>query len=137
MKFEEEYQDVLQNIEFVLVQSYRQHEEMTDWEAEKAINGLIRTYQAEQRRRKAPNLRLNDLTEEAYDNVRAMCEWRLGRTEPQQDDDKERALTDIPVEPLSLDEIIDCLKRVRKSIQLWHKEGGRRGYFEFVGGFLL
>jgi hypothetical protein len=29
-----------------------------------------------------------------------------------------------------------CLKRIRKSIQLWRREGGRRGYFEVVGQFL-
>jgi hypothetical protein len=137
MKFEEEYRDVLQNIEFVLVQSYRQHEEMTDWEAEQAVNGLMRTYKAEQRKRKAPHLRLNPLAQEVYDDVRAMCEWRLGRIDLQKSEGEKQASIDLPVEPLSLEEIVACLKRIRKSIQMWHKQGGRRGYYDFVSEFLL
>ncbi|HEX6385877.1 MAG TPA: hypothetical protein VF177_14500 [Anaerolineae bacterium] len=131
--FEEEYQDVLQNIEFALVQVYREHDDMTDWEAEQAINGLIRTYTAEERSRSEPNLRLQPLAEEAYDRVVAMCEWRLGRTQLVDESGEE---VDLLIEPVTVSEMVDCLKRVRRSIQMWRKEGGRRGYFEFVGQFL-
>jgi len=132
-KIEEEFQGVLQNLEFVLVQVYRAHEEMTDWEAETAVSSLIRTYNAEVRGRKPPNLRLNPLEQEAYDNVLAMCEVRLGRSNMVSDSGE---TVDIPIEPISVNELLLCLKRIRKSIQMWHKEGGRRGYFEFVGHFL-
>jgi len=131
--FEEQYQDVLQSIEFALVQVYRDHDEMTDWEAEQAINGLIRTYTAEERGRSEPNLRLQPLAEEAYERVMVMCEWRLGRTQLLDDAGKE---VNLPVESITVSEILDCLKRIRRSIQMWRKEGGRRGYFDFVGGFL-
>jgi len=42
----------------------------------------------------------------------------------------------LPVSSITLSEMVDCLKRIRRSIQMWRKEGGRRGYFDFVGGFL-
>ena len=29
-----------------------------------------------------------------------------------------------------------CLKRIRKSVQRWNKEGGRQGYLTFVGRFV-
>ncbi len=32
--------------------------------------------------------------------------------------------------------MIACLKRIRSSIQLWNKEGGRRGYLNFVSQFV-
>lgn len=35
--FEEKYEDVLQNIEFALVQAYGAHPEMTDWDAREAV----------------------------------------------------------------------------------------------------
>lgn len=35
--FEEKYQDVLHNIETALVQSYREQDEMADWEALTAV----------------------------------------------------------------------------------------------------
>jgi hypothetical protein len=37
--------------------------------------------------------------------------------------------------PITLDEMIACLKRVRRSVKRWTKEGGRRGYLDFVDGF--
>lgn len=131
--FEEEYLDVLQNIEFALVQVYRAHDDMTDYEAEQAISALIRTYQAEQRGRKSPNLRLSSLTEEAYEAVLSMCELRLGRAELRTEDDQSSGLG---LEPITVSEMIDCLKRIRRSIQMWNKELGRRGYYDFVSDFL-
>ena len=133
-KLEEEFEDVLQNLELALVQVYRVHDEMTDWEAETAVASLIRTYTAEERGRKPPNLRLKPLEQEAYDNVQAMCELRLGRSQLRDDSGEELGLLG---EPIAVSDLVLCLKRIRKSIQLWRKEGGRRGYFEFVEHFLL
>jgi O6-methylguanine-DNA--protein-cysteine methyltransferase len=39
--FEEKYLDVLQNIEFGIVSVYREHPEMLDWDAFKAVEALI------------------------------------------------------------------------------------------------
>lgn len=133
-KVEEEFEDVLQNLEFALVQVYRAHDEMTDWEAETAVTSLIRTYNAEARRRKAPDLSLKPLEQEAYDNVQAMCEFRLGRSNMVSESDE---ALEISIEPIAVSDLLLCLKRIRKSIQLWRKEGGRRGYFEFVRHFLI
>ena len=132
-KFEEKYLDVLENIEFALVQVYHAHEEMTDWDAREAVNALIRTYKAEMRGRNAPSLRLNEFAQEAYDGVKAMCEWRLGRGEML--DEKGKPM-DLPMTPKTVDEIIRCLNRVLRSIELWQKEGGRRGYFDFASPFV-
>ena len=59
--FEEQYLDVLQNIEFAIGEVYRAHPELTDWNTEKVIEGLIRGYQAEVKGRRAPALKLSDL----------------------------------------------------------------------------
>ena len=40
------------------------------------------------------------------------------------------------VESISLDEIVACLKRVRKSINRWTRTGGRQGYLTFVSQFV-
>jgi hypothetical protein len=132
-KVEEEFEGVLQNLEFGLVQAYQMNDEMTDWEAETAVSSLIRTYTAESRKRKPPNLNLKPLEQDVYDLVEAMSEFHLGRSDMV--DDSGNAI-DIPVSPITIRDLILCLKRIRKSIQLWHKRGGRRGYFEFVGQFL-
>ena len=132
-KFDEKYTDVLQNIEFALMQTYRAHKEMTDWEARDAVKGLIRMYQAEARGRAVPALRLNSLAQEAYDNVKAMADGWLGRS--QMSVPQGQSL-DVPVTPKTVEEIIACLKTILSSIELWQKERGRRGYFEFVSQFV-
>lgn len=133
-KFEERYEDVLQNLEFGIVQVYRGHPEMTDWEALAAIEALLRTYRAEAKGRQATPPSLNPLAGEVYGSVETMCEWRLGREKPFSDEEGEPM--EFPVEPITLDELITCLKRIRKSINRWSREGGRQGYLTFVSQFV-
>ncbi len=52
-KFEEQYRDVLQNIEFALVPVYREHPKMTDYGALYVVEPLIDTYNAEMQRRRS------------------------------------------------------------------------------------
>jgi len=63
-----------------------------------------------------------------YDRIREMCQWRLGRTEITLSDE----FTRLKPEPISVDEIMDCLKRIGKSVDLWNKQGGRQGYLYFI-----
>ncbi len=134
-KFEEQYADVLQNIEFALVQVYNAHDEMMDFDAREAVNGLIRTYKAQARGRGEPALRLNAFQQEAYVRVKAMCEWRMGRSEGKWEDEGGKPV-DLPMTPKTVDEIIACLQRILRSIEMWNREGGRRGYYEFVREFV-
>jgi hypothetical protein len=36
------------------------------------------------------------------------------------------------VEPITVDEIQACLKRLRKSIETWSKHGGTQGYLNYI-----
>ncbi len=40
------------------------------------------------------------------------------------------------IKPVSHDVLIACLKRIRKSVRYWSKQGGRRGYLAYVRNFL-
>lgn len=44
---EEKYEDVLQNIEFAIVQTYRQQPQLIDFEVDQAVEALVRSYTAE------------------------------------------------------------------------------------------
>jgi len=134
LPFEERYQDVLQNIEFGITQVYRNHPEMTDWEALAAIEALLRAYRVEARGRQTAPPSLDPLVGEVYDFVKSMCEWRLGREMPFSS--KEGEAVDFSMEPITLDELMACLKRVRKSINRWNRRGGRQGYLTFVSRFV-
>lgn len=131
--FEEKYQAVLQNLEFALAQTYRTDPKMTDYAALYAVESLIKLYQAEQQGRASTTPQFQPHEQEAFDSVRALCDWRLGRQALVGDDEQEIAIGEQANTP---DEIIACLKRIKKSIEFWQKRGGRRGYFEFVSRFL-
>ncbi len=130
---EEEYLDVLQNIEFAIVLVYRQQRELTDYDVDKVLNALIKHYQAEQQQRTFERPRLSLLAEQVYENVQRMCEWRLGRARIVTESNDVELGTP---EPLTVDEIIGCLKRIHKSVGKWNKRGGRRGYLQYVDQFI-
>ena len=133
--FEQEYEDVLQNIEFAIVNTYRERpEEISDWSVEAALDALLRAYGTEHTGRMMRPARLSEAEQTIYDRVKRMCEWRLGR-EQLLVEDAPPAMREI--EPKTLDEIVACLKRVRSSVKRWHKSGGRRGYLDFVSKYVL
>lgn len=79
MRFEEEYKDVLQNIEFAIVDVYRDHPELTDYDVADAIQALTRQYLAEATKRYPPYTNLSERANLVVQAVKSMCEWRLGR----------------------------------------------------------
>jgi hypothetical protein len=131
MLIEEERQDVLQNIEFVVASLYRHHPELTDYAVLRTYEALIQMYSAEVTDRPVRAKASSGPEEELLSDVREMCEWRLGR---------ETLLSvegDTPLrEPLDVPTLILCLKRLVKSVQMWNKRGGRQGYLNFMTRFL-
>ncbi len=133
-KFEEQYGDVLQNIEMALVSVYREYEEMTDYGAQKALDVLIAHYKAEAREREPRPLRLEGAPLKAYERMQVMCQWRLGYDV--EFTDTEGNPVQIDLQPITIDETIACLKRIGKSVRTWNKRGGRRGYFFYIDQFI-
>lgn len=124
--FEEKYEDVLHNIESAILTIYNQYPEMTDWNVEKVLDSLTRDYQQEASGRKSiPQTFTSQIDQELRKSVFEMCEWRLGRLNISR---KTKVKT--------IDEIIACLKRIRLSQKRWSKEGGRRGYLDFIKKFV-
>lgn len=131
--FEEEYMDVLQNIEFAIVVVYRRNRELTDYDVEKVLNELIKSYQAERRQRAVEKPAMSTSVAQIYESVHGMCEWRLGR----ESIEGENLDTKIGVpKPITVEEIISCLKRISKSVRKWNKRAGTRGYLQYVDQFI-
>ncbi len=130
---EEQYLDVLQNIEFGIVAVYRARAEMSDYAVMRVLEALIDGYTAEKIGRSPRDFRLSDVERVLLGTVRSICEWRLGRRNPP---DSLFRIPDIGPEPKGVDEIILCLKRVIKSAKRWDKEGGRQGYLNFITRFV-
>jgi hypothetical protein len=132
MKIEEEYQDVLQNIEFGIIRVFRSDRSLLDLDAKDAIAALNRRYRAEQERRSPPDVRLGAQARRIFDSVLPICEWRLGRAGNAVPED----WGPYQAVPNTVDEIANCLKRIQKSIDFWNKRNGRQGYLSFVAQYV-
>lgn len=133
MRIEEENRDVLQNIEFCVAEAYRANPDMTDYSASLVYEALIDLYTAEKIGRQPRYWQPNAAEKEMFDDAKEMCEWRLGRVAKETADSEEEMR--IP-DPIDLDTLLLCLKRLRKSVQRWTKNSGSRGYLEFMSQFV-
>jgi hypothetical protein len=129
---EEEYLDVLQNIEATIVGVYRDHPELADFQVDQALEALGRSYQRE-KTGGTPVLPKSSLAQEVYRAVKGMCDWRLGRENLVDEEGQPMGI----VEPLSIDDIQACLKRLRRSIETWNKRGGTQGYLNYIRQFIV
>src|SRR6266576_908385 len=102
---EDEYLDVLQNIEFIIIQSARTETSLIDLDILDAVEALVRHYVAEENGRSVPDHRLAEKPERVFVEVKRMCEWRLGR-QPLEKPDEE------PTAPIALSALIQCLRRI-------------------------
>lgn len=130
MNVEEEHLDILQNIEFAIASVFREHPETLDYDVDTTLNALIRFYRGQQRGGEPALPELSEIRQEIFNRVHTMCEFRLGR----QSLDIGGEIN--AVQSVDLAVIDACLKRIRKSVQIWTKRGGRQGYLTFVEGFV-
>lgn len=133
MNVEEEHTDILQNVEFAIVSVHKREPALVDFEVEAALNALLAHYQAQAIGRAARPVRLNERSQQVYETMQTMCEWRMGNDAVVSADMRKRGPK---MRPVSADVIMACLKRIRKSVQRWNKEGGRQGYLTFIERFI-
>lgn len=125
-EFTQKYGDVLQNIEYTIITYYRQKPELADYNVDRVVENLMRLYAAETKGRTFNVPKFDGMEQELFDGLKEVCDTRLGR---------ENELAE-GIEPKTADEMAACLKRIRRSIQLWTKENGRRGYLNYVNQFI-
>lgn len=133
VRVEEEYADILLGIEVVIVSVVSEAPDLVDRNVLAAVDALIALYSAETRRRRRSLSAPTGRSGVVYERCLRTCERQLGR----------REIDGVPVSEnhsdegeLTVSELLRCLKRLRKSIRFWHKQGGRRGYLSYVSEFV-
>lgn len=129
--FEDQYLDVLQNLEAAIAAFFDQHADISDASVDRALEALIRLYKADGSG-KTVAVRLSETDQGLYQAIKDTVEWRLGRGQPL----PTTATFDLHPELKTVDEMLACLKRIRKSVAFWTKEGGRQGYLNYIRQFL-
>jgi len=129
MKVEEEYEDVLQNIEFVIVSAFRRYPTLSDHAVARVLDAVSDFYAAEVVGRAAKQFGLSHDEQELFSGVKNICDWRLGR------EGISPYRRTVEIEPMTLDQMNKCLKRLLKSIRRWNREGGVQGYLQFVSKY--
>lgn len=130
MKFAEENLDVLQNLEFAIVEVWRANPEMTDYTAQRAYEAARQYYRAELRGNPPQPPTLTGLDATAFAALKQMCEFRLGRNAGPPSEE------DVPVTPIPVEKLIACLQELARSVERHTRSGGRQGYLQFIDGFL-
>ena len=130
MKWADDELDVLQNLEFSVVEIWRAHREMSDYAALHAYEAAFQFYRAELRGHPPKPHALSGLEAEVFEAVKAMCEFRLGRASGAVEGPEKIA-------PVPLERIVDCLRELSKSVARHTKQSGRQGYLNFIDRFLV
>jgi hypothetical protein len=126
---EDTHLDVLQNIEFAIVGVCRADAALHDLDVLDAVDALVRHYHAEEEQRQPPAANLADRARCVFTSVRKICEWRLGRNPLP-------AHAEMPGVSIPVAELVECLRRIQKSVRRWNRVGGRQGYLEFVSRYV-
>jgi hypothetical protein len=126
MSVEDEHLDVLQNIEFAIMQTYQEIPGLIDAEVMNALEALIYLYNAELQGKAGLSRPLRGTTATVAAGIKEACEMRLGRGS---------VIEKMDMEPKTITDILECLKRLKSSVKLWTTKGGRQGYLKFVQNF--
>ena len=111
-----------------VVQVWRQNPHISDHVAARAYEAAFERYRAEARGHQPKPCALTGVDRTVCDAVTAACEVRLGRgTAPK---------GPLPITTISVEDLVDGLRQLRKSVERNTRGGGRQGYLRFVDEFL-
>jgi hypothetical protein len=129
--------DVLQNIEFAIIEAAREFSGTDDYDVMRALDTIIKDFRDIERNREPKPHSFEGATLAIFQRVMAICDWRMGKG-PGPEVVKDETVGDASIpEPTPLPEstLSHCLKKIRKSVDRWHGIGGSRGYLEFVANY--
>jgi len=115
--------DILQNLEFTVVQMWKDDAELVDAEIGRAYEAAFQRYRAESRGHAPKPVSLAGRELALYEALVDMAESR--RSERQN-----------PGSPEAAAVFMDCFRELGRSVERHGRTGGRRGYLEFIKQFL-
>ena len=96
----------------------------------RALDALIDVYRAESRGHIPKPFHLPEVESIIAQRVQEMCEFRLGRKE------LTGGIRATATEIKTAAEIVSCLRKIRKSVDRWNRQGGKQGYLKFIDEYV-
>ena len=129
--FEMVNQGTLASIELAIVGCFRAQNSLTDHDVEEAINAVLPAYEPAKRDTSGRVARLGPMARDVFNQISAVCRVM---TDPDrlQTETGEPLAKDMRMRSVSAETMSACLRRIRKSVQFWRRDGGLRGYLNFI-----
>lgn len=130
--FEKRYLGELFELEAAILAVFHDHAELTDRQVDNAVEAVMDAVRAKQLGRSRREFNLTDMEQAVFEQVWEACQRLQGA--PQSQD--AHIPNPFPCRICTLQEVADCLKRIRKSIRHWSKDGEPQEYLEIVAEYL-
>ncbi|OGF48305.1 MAG: hypothetical protein A2452_12345 [Candidatus Firestonebacteria bacterium RIFOXYC2_FULL_39_67] len=125
---EDKYIDVLANLETNIVKKYKENSEITDYDVIRVVEIVIEIFNAEKAGRQPRSYSLSERESCIFDCVYAISGWSLGRA-------KLEEKRDVNPNIKTVDEVVYCLKKIKKSAEKHSQSRGKHGYLDFITNF--
>jgi hypothetical protein len=119
MKFEEKFENELREIESSIISVYRNNPELVDSQVERAVAAAIKLNNSIIKGNTRPDHSLSSLDLTVFEFIQEVVDTLLQSNNV-----------------ITVNDLVQCLKRVRKSVQKWNKRFGRQGYLDFVSKYV-
>ncbi|MCU0427626.1 MAG: hypothetical protein MUF71_18595 [Candidatus Kapabacteria bacterium] len=131
MPVEEEFEEVLLNIELRAKLAFDETPTLTDYVVAEVYDALVLHYTAIAASRTPPKPRVREgLAMELFEQIQRTCDICL--VESYNDPKVKKS----PIQRITAQDLVRCFKRLQQSVKLWTKKGGRQGYLNFVSQFI-
>lgn len=140
MGLEDVHPDILQNIEFAIVNVYRADPELRDNDVIKALDALISHTQRLAMGRESTPPDLPRPSEAVFGAVAGILDFRseMDEEDEEQEPQKRRPSFSRALRKTTKEDIyLACLRKIHKSAKRWNRERGERGYLDFVSNYIL
>jgi len=129
-EFEKRFLAQLSELEHAILTGYVQHQELTDRQVDMVLEAVLDALAARALGRPSRQFHLNPVEQDVYDYVWESCTILLDASKTEYS--RQRIGNPFPFRSLTIDELKQCLKRIRTSIRHWGNDGGVRAYLEFI-----
>ena len=119
MEISEKFENELHEMELSIVEVYRDNSDLSDIQIERAVAAAIAKQNAILKGKEASVKTLSNVEFQVFENLQQVIQDLVEREAE-----------------FSIQDLLQCLKLIRKSVKRWNKKCGRQGYISFISQYV-